>query len=91
MNGQHGTLQLTIPAELVAHGMTPRKIETKWLEWAVMALFRDEVISSGRAAELLNITRTDFIALLGRNGFAYLDQSADELTAELNTLDALGL
>lgn len=92
MNAQQATtVELNVPPDLIVLGMTPQKIATRWLEWAVIALFQDEVISSGKAARLLGISRREFIVLLGKRGLAYLDQSEDELVAELYTLEVMGL
>jgi predicted HTH domain antitoxin len=88
---QDTILELKIPASLISLGMTPQKVESQMLEWAVISLFQDEVISSGKAAQLLGISRASFIALLGRRGLSYLDQSAEELVAEQAVLDTLGI
>jgi predicted HTH domain antitoxin len=52
-------------------------------ETLAIELFRQGTISSGRAAELLGGTKDDFLALLGRFGVPYLDQTPDELLEDL--------
>lgn len=91
MHAQDAVLEVTIPASLVSLGMTPQKVESHLLEWAVLALFQEEQISSGKAAQLLGMSRMAFIALLGRRGIGYAEQSAEELRGEQAVLDRLGL
>ena len=52
---------------------------------------QEEQISSGKAAQLLGMSRMAFIALLGRRGIGYAEQSAEELRGEQAVLDRLGL
>lgn len=68
MHAQDAVLEVTIPASLVSLGMTPQKVECHLLEWAVLALFQEEQTSSGKAAQLLGMSRMAFMALLGRWG-----------------------
>ena len=58
-------------------------------EWLVFSLFKDERVSSGRAARLLGITRLEFLDLLRRRGIAYLDYSPDEIAEELEAVQRL--
>ena len=41
-------------------------------------LYERGLISSGRAAQLLGITRWDFLDLLGRYGVSYFDEAIDQ-------------
>jgi len=52
-------------------------------------LFKDERISSGKAARLLGLTRIEFLTLLRRRGVAYVDYSPSELSDELAAVQAL--
>lgn len=45
-------------------------------------LYSNGILSSGRAARLLGITREEFLDLLGRYGVSYFDPS-DDLRAEV--------
>ena len=47
-------------------------------EMIVLELFRRRIISSGRAADLLGMSRRAFIEFAGRLGISYLDLSAEE-------------
>ncbi|MBA2449791.1 MAG: UPF0175 family protein [Chloroflexi bacterium] len=48
-------------------------------ETRVLELFREGVISSGRSAELLGISKDAFLDLLGERGIPYLDQTYEEI------------
>ena len=50
-------------------------------------LIRNMTISHGRAAEILGVHKTDLIEFYDSMGIPYLDQSEDELLADLKTLD----
>ena len=50
-------------------------------------LIRNMTISHGRAAEILGVHKTDLIEFYDSMGIPYLDQSEDELLADLETLD----
>lgn len=41
-------------------------------------LYAEGLMSSGRAAQLLGITRWDFLDLLGRYGVSYFDEAIDQ-------------
>lgn len=83
------TIELRVPTELLAYGLQPDDIQHQVLEWLVLSLFKDERISSGKAARLLGLTRIEFLALLRRRGIAYVDYSPAELGDELAAVHAL--
>jgi predicted HTH domain antitoxin len=58
-------------------------------EALVLDLFRRAAISSGKAAELLGLTRIDFIKSAGTLGIASIQMSADELAAEVSAAKRL--
>ncbi len=58
-------------------------------ELIVLELYRRRVISSGRAAELLNMKRGEFISHAGRLGIPYLDLDDIELERELASIQRL--
>lgn len=49
----------------------------------VLELYRRRTISSGRAAELLQMSRWDFIQFASRLGLPYFDMTEDEWAAEM--------
>ena len=50
-------------------------------------LIRDLTISHGRAAEILGVHKTDLIEFYDAMGIPYLNQSKEELLADLAALD----
>lgn len=85
------TVEVRVPTELLAYGPQPDDIQRRVLEWLVISLFKDEHISSGKAAQLLGLTRIEFLALLRRRGVAYVDYSPSELDDELAAVQALAI
>lgn len=83
------TVEVRIPGELLEFGFHPQEIQRQLIEWLVLSLFKDERISSGKAASLLGITRIEFLSLLRRRGIAYVDYSPDEMKEELESVQAL--
>ena len=76
------TLEVTLPKEMLSFGMDKDDVNREVNKWLAFSLFRDDRISSGKAASLLGITRRDFLELLDREGIAYLDYSEEEMEAE---------
>lgn len=48
---------------------------------------KDEVISFGRAAEMLGMNKLDLIALYGKMGIDYVDMTDDEFEDEIKTVE----
>lgn len=83
------TLEIRVPTELLEYGVQADDIQRQVLEWLVLSLFKDEHISSGKAARLLDLTRIEFLALLRRRGVAYIDYSPAEIAEELAAVATL--
>lgn len=60
-------------------------------ELIVLELFRQRRISGGRAAELLNVSREQFIRQAAEAGIPYIDFDSNELDRELASVAALKL
>mgnify|MGYP000514499000 CR=1 FL=1 len=58
-------------------------------ECLVLELYRRGEISSGKAAELLGMSRLEFIQYSGRLGIPFFRYSPEELEAELWDLEGL--
>ena len=58
-------------------------------ELIVLELYRQHRISSGRAAELVRLSRIDFIHRAAALGIAYFDLGADEMEREIAEAGAL--
>lgn len=78
----NAAVEIQIPSVLADWGFDQEKIQRHVLEWMILSLFTEEHISSGKAANLLGITRIDFLALLRKRGIAYVNFSEDELAEE---------
>jgi len=81
---------MTIPDDLLAvlpggHPSASEQIR----ELAVLELYRRRVISSGRAAELLDMGREELIRYASRLGIPYVDLDEVELARELEAASTL--
>jgi len=84
------TITLNLEDELTAllHGLNqpaPQAIR----EMVVLELYRRGTLSSGKAAQLLQMTRWEFVRYASRMGIAFFDMSADEWQAEREQADKL--
>jgi predicted HTH domain antitoxin len=77
------SIQLELEEDLMAllH-QSNLPVEQAAKELMVMELYRRGTISSGKAAELLDLSRWDFIARAGQLGIPYFDMTDDEWEAE---------
>ncbi|MEF8939138.1 MAG: UPF0175 family protein, partial [Salinivenus sp.] len=51
-----------------------------------LELFREERISSGKAADLLGISKAEFVDLLDQHGIAYFTETPKELDAQVEAV-----
>ena len=58
-------------------------------ELIVLELYREGTLSSGRGAELLGVTRAEFIRHASARGIPYFQLRGDELQHEIVDSDAL--
>ncbi len=80
---------LSVPPELLRYGYDQESLQRNVREWLVLSLFTEGVISSGKAARLLGISRLEFLELLRRRKIAYLDYSPQELEEEFEAAKGL--
>ena len=84
------TVTLDLPRELLGALDVPRThLEGRLRELIALELFRERCISSGKGAELLGISKLEFIQLLARHGVFYFTESSEELKADVVTLERL--
>ncbi|HMQ32079.1 MAG TPA: UPF0175 family protein [Chloroflexaceae bacterium] len=77
------TFQITYPSELVTvSGQAPERLERLAREALLVRLYDLGELSSGQAAEILGLTRREFLDLLGTYHVSVFDEDTD-LTAEL--------
>jgi predicted HTH domain antitoxin len=63
-------------------------VERAALEMIVLELYRRGTISSGKAAELLDVPRYDFIQRASALGIPYFNLTPEELDAEVELIRA---
>ncbi len=83
-------LEIPLPAEFAALLGAQSQAAAAAREYIVLGLYQDDRISGGKAAELLELTRLGFIALLARKGIPYFRHTPDEWTKEVATIKAWG-
>ena len=83
-------VQLDLDDDLVrALDLLERPVEQAARELIVLELYRQAVISSGKAAQLLSMDRFDFIRYASRLGIPFFEMTPEEWQAEVQRLDAL--
>ncbi len=76
------TFEIQVPNNLLQFGLNQTEIQQRVTEWLVLSLFTEGRISSGKAANLFEMSRIEFLDLLRARGIAYIDYSPDELNEE---------
>jgi len=84
------TVALDLPRDLLGALDVPQAgLEVRLRELIALELFREGRISSGKGAELLGISKLEFIHLMAQHGLSYFTESPEELAAEVATLEQL--
>lgn len=84
------TVSLLLPRDLLGVLNIPEtQLEQRVLELIALELFRQERVSAGKAAELIGISKWEFIQLLARHNISYLTESPDELRTEVAEVESL--
>lgn len=76
------TLNTKIPDLMVQYGFSTADVENHLQEWLVLTLYSQERISSGKAAQLLDMSRMEFLKLLQRYHINYFNYTDEELSEE---------
>ena len=82
---------IIIPSAITQFGISNEDIQNHVEEWLVLSLFTQERISSGKAAQLLNISRIEFLECLHRYHINYFNYTDGELAEELDAAKNLPL
>lgn len=78
------TVQLTLDDELVSLlNETNHSVPDTIKEFVILELYRRGTISSGRAAEMLGMTRVAFIQYASRLGIPFFSLTEDEWEREI--------
>jgi predicted HTH domain antitoxin len=88
---QSFALDIKIPSAITQFGISKEDIQNHIEEWLVLSLFTQERISSGKAAQLLNISRIEFLKRLHRYHINYFNYSNEELAEEFDAIKHLPL
>jgi predicted HTH domain antitoxin len=77
-----------MPKDLyVALGFSRAQAVRQLKEFSVMGLYQERRISAGKAAEMLDMNKAEFIRLLARAGVPHFDYTAEELADEFLVVD----
>ena len=88
MNESTVNISVNIPQALLFEtGLSSEAAGEALLRAFVLSLYRQDRISSGKAARLLGVHRLEFIRLLAEEKIPYLDYTPEELDAELKALE----
>ncbi len=80
-------LKLDVPPELLSILRELGEPSETVKECVVLELYRRGVISSGKVAELLGMTRWEFIRYAGRLGIPFLRMTAEEWEEEVRRIE----
>ncbi|HKZ83765.1 MAG TPA: UPF0175 family protein [Anaerolineae bacterium] len=82
-------LHISLPKDFVSLlGPAQSQAAQAMKEFAVLGLFQEGRISSGKAAELLGLTRRGLVALLARKGIDYFRFGPQEWDEEVTAAQA---
>ena len=82
------TLEVTLSKDLLALlGRSKPRAAEAVREFSVLGLYREHRISAGKASELLEMDKREFVRLLARKEIAYFDYSDQELEDEFRAVD----
>ena len=84
------TVSLSLPRDLLGTLDIPEaQLPNQILELLALELFRQGRISTGKGAELLGISKLDFIQILARHQIDYFTMTPAELDAEVMAVEAI--
>lgn len=79
-------VHLELPKDL-AHLLDPSgtELDRRVLELVLVRLFQDDVISSGKAAELLGVPKAEFRRILHERGIPWVNITPEELLEDIRS------
>ncbi len=82
------TVALRLPRDLLAAlDVSSAQLEPRLLELIALELFREGLISSGKGAEILELSKIEFVQLLAQRGICYFRESPEELAADVQAIE----
>jgi len=76
------TLRIELPEEIVEL-FGEKELEASLKKWAVLELVRADKLSSGKAAEILGVTRWEFMELMSSHDVPMADFPEEELERQV--------
>ena len=84
-----GSARLELDADIVALlEARDRPVHEAARELIVLELYREGQLSGGRAAEILHLSREDFIRVASERGIPYFQLDGDELAREVDASES---
>ena len=68
-------------------GFSKAEVVESLKEFSVLGLYLERKISAGKAANLMGISKREFIRRLARKGIPYFDYTVEELEGEFQSVD----
>ena len=82
-------VEIELPRNLLAALNVPEsELARRAREWVLLELFQEGKISAGKAAELLGMSKPQFLELLSQRNLPYLDADPKELEREVAAAEA---
>lgn len=82
------TVYLELPKDMLGTlEVSETRLGARLKELIAIELFREGRISSGKGAELLGVSKAEFIQLLGRHGILYFTESPEDLSREVAAVE----
>jgi predicted HTH domain antitoxin len=87
----HATIDLPndLYQSLASFGLTKEKIASESRKLLAVKLFREKLLSFGKAAALSGLNKWEFVNLLGESGVPVIAYDKDELRREIKTAERL--
>lgn len=79
----------SLPEAVFGEDLSEKELWRRVQEGVVISLFKEGRVSSGLAAEMLAISKRDFLQLLYDKGVPYFDLTEEELQREFSSVDRL--
>lgn len=83
-------VEIELPQNLLAVlGISESEFSRQAKEWVLLGLFQGGKISSGKAAEVLGLSKVQFLDLLNQRNLPYLDTDLKDLEREVVAFEAV--
>jgi predicted HTH domain antitoxin len=84
-------VEIELPRNLLAALDIPEsELGRQAREWVLLELFQEGKISSGKAAEMLGLSKAQFLDLLNQRNLPYLDADLRNLEREVAAAESAG-